>query len=212
MLGLGTGPDPARRHRRRPRASCLAARWGRSAAIGPEPRPGHRRADPPLDREPSGGSVGCSHAGRSTRSVTPGSPGARSAPGRPASGCSWRRQRVAAAGRAGRGHCWWTHAATARRCTASSSGSGRPGNPLGTYPSGGTDRVVLFYGLIAHLLWREFSGSRQREDLGRRRGGRALIQPGVLPRVPEPALVPGHRSAACSTVACYSPRSSPRSA
>ena len=38
---------------------------------------------------------------------------------------------------------------------------GPPGNPLGTYPSGGTDRVVLFYGLIAYLLWREFSGSRR---------------------------------------------------
>jgi PAP2 superfamily len=38
---------------------------------------------------------------------------------------------------------------------------GPPTNPLGTYPSGGTDRVVLFHGLIAHLLWREFSGSRQ---------------------------------------------------
>jgi hypothetical protein len=38
---------------------------------------------------------------------------------------------------------------------------GPPANPLGTYPSGGMDRVVLFYGLIAHMLWREFSGSRQ---------------------------------------------------
>jgi hypothetical protein len=39
---------------------------------------------------------------------------------------------------------------------------GRPGpptSPLGTYPAGGTDRVILFYGLIAHLLWREFSGT-----------------------------------------------------
>ena len=36
---------------------------------------------------------------------------------------------------------------------------GPPTSPLGTYPSGGTDRVVLFYGLIAYLLWREFSGS-----------------------------------------------------
>jgi len=36
---------------------------------------------------------------------------------------------------------------------------GPPGSPGGTYPSGGCDRVVLFYGLIAHLLWREFSGS-----------------------------------------------------
>jgi len=36
---------------------------------------------------------------------------------------------------------------------------GPPTSPLGTYPSGGTDRVVLFYGLIAYLVWREFSGS-----------------------------------------------------
>jgi membrane-associated phospholipid phosphatase len=37
---------------------------------------------------------------------------------------------------------------------------GPPGSPGGTYPSGGCDRVVFFYGLIAHLLWREYSGSR----------------------------------------------------
>ena len=36
---------------------------------------------------------------------------------------------------------------------------GPPGSPGGTYPSGGCDRVVLFYGLIGHLLWREFSGT-----------------------------------------------------
>jgi PAP2 superfamily len=36
---------------------------------------------------------------------------------------------------------------------------GPPGSPGGTYPSGGVDRVVFFYGLIAYLLWREFSGS-----------------------------------------------------
>jgi membrane-associated phospholipid phosphatase len=41
---------------------------------------------------------------------------------------------------------------------------GRPGppdSPGGTYPSGGCDRVVLFYGLIAYLLWREHSGSQR---------------------------------------------------
>jgi membrane-associated phospholipid phosphatase len=37
---------------------------------------------------------------------------------------------------------------------------GPPDSPLGTYPSGGCDRVILFYGLIAYLLWREFSGRR----------------------------------------------------
>ncbi len=36
---------------------------------------------------------------------------------------------------------------------------GPPGSPGGTYPSGGCDRVVLFSGLIAHMLWREYSGS-----------------------------------------------------
>jgi hypothetical protein len=38
---------------------------------------------------------------------------------------------------------------------------GPPSSPLGTYPAGGPDRVVLFYGLIAHMLWREFSGSQR---------------------------------------------------
>jgi membrane-associated phospholipid phosphatase len=37
---------------------------------------------------------------------------------------------------------------------------GPPDSPLGTYPSGGCDRVIVFYGLIAYLLWREFSGQR----------------------------------------------------
>lgn len=37
---------------------------------------------------------------------------------------------------------------------------GPPTSPFGTYPSGGCDRVILFYGLIAYLLWREFSGQR----------------------------------------------------
>ncbi len=39
--------------------------------------------------------------------------------------------------------------------------SGPPASPLATYPSGGCDRVILFYGLIAYLLWREFSGQRR---------------------------------------------------
>ena len=38
---------------------------------------------------------------------------------------------------------------------------GPPDSPLGTYPSGGCDRSVLFSGLIAYLLWREFSGERK---------------------------------------------------
>jgi membrane-associated phospholipid phosphatase len=38
---------------------------------------------------------------------------------------------------------------------------GPPTHPLGTYPAGGVDRVILFSGLIAHLLWHEFSGTEQ---------------------------------------------------
>jgi membrane-associated phospholipid phosphatase len=38
---------------------------------------------------------------------------------------------------------------------------GPPSSPLGTYPSGGCDRVMLFYGLIAYMLWREFSGTQK---------------------------------------------------
>jgi membrane-associated phospholipid phosphatase len=38
---------------------------------------------------------------------------------------------------------------------------GPPISPLGTYPSGGCDRILLFYGLIGYLLWREFSGQRR---------------------------------------------------
>ena len=38
---------------------------------------------------------------------------------------------------------------------------GPPSSPLGTFPSGGCDRVILFYGIIGYLLWREFSGRRQ---------------------------------------------------
>jgi membrane-associated phospholipid phosphatase len=38
---------------------------------------------------------------------------------------------------------------------------GPPGFRHGTFPSGGSERCVAFYGLIAYLLWREFSGSRR---------------------------------------------------
>jgi PAP2 superfamily len=38
---------------------------------------------------------------------------------------------------------------------------GPPGSPGGTFPSGGVDRVILLYGLVAYLLWREFSGQRR---------------------------------------------------
>jgi len=32
---------------------------------------------------------------------------------------------------------------------------------MATFPSGGAERCIIFYGLIAYLLWREFSGSRR---------------------------------------------------
>jgi membrane-associated phospholipid phosphatase len=38
---------------------------------------------------------------------------------------------------------------------------GPPDSPLGTFPSGGCDRIIIFYGLIAYLIWREVSGGRR---------------------------------------------------
>jgi membrane-associated phospholipid phosphatase len=38
---------------------------------------------------------------------------------------------------------------------------GPPDSPLGTFPSGGCDRIVILYGLIAYLIWREVSGTRR---------------------------------------------------
>jgi membrane-associated phospholipid phosphatase len=38
---------------------------------------------------------------------------------------------------------------------------GPPDSPLGTYPSGGVDRTVLFFGIIAYMLWHHFGGSRR---------------------------------------------------
>lgn len=38
---------------------------------------------------------------------------------------------------------------------------GPPDSPFGTYPSGGCDRIFVFYGLIAYLIWREVSGNRR---------------------------------------------------
>src|SRR6266567_2690145 len=32
---------------------------------------------------------------------------------------------------------------------------------LGTFPSGGCDRILVLYGLIAYLIWREVSGTRR---------------------------------------------------
>jgi undecaprenyl-diphosphatase len=37
---------------------------------------------------------------------------------------------------------------------------GPPLFPHGTFPSGGSERTVVFFGLIAYFLWREFSGRR----------------------------------------------------
>jgi membrane-associated phospholipid phosphatase len=38
---------------------------------------------------------------------------------------------------------------------------GPPDSPLGAFPSGGCDRIILLYGLIAYLIWRETSGTRR---------------------------------------------------
>jgi undecaprenyl-diphosphatase len=38
---------------------------------------------------------------------------------------------------------------------------GPPGFVHGVFPSGGSERSVVFYGLVAYLLWREFSGRRR---------------------------------------------------
>ena len=48
--------------------------------------------------------------------------------------------------------------------------AGPPTSPLGTFPSGGCDRCVVCYGLIAYLLWREFSG----------RHGTGMVAAGVV--------------------------------
>jgi membrane-associated phospholipid phosphatase len=37
---------------------------------------------------------------------------------------------------------------------------GPPDSPFGTFPSGGCDRILVFYGLIAYLIWREVSGRK----------------------------------------------------
>ena len=37
---------------------------------------------------------------------------------------------------------------------------GPPGFLHGTFPSGGSERAIVFFGLIAYFLWREFSGRR----------------------------------------------------
>jgi membrane-associated phospholipid phosphatase len=73
-------------------------------------------------------------------------------------GVSWRKQRwlpPAALGLAALVDHYATH-----KLHRTISRLGPPTNPLGTYPAGGPDRIVLFSGLIAYLLWREFSGSR----------------------------------------------------
>lgn len=38
---------------------------------------------------------------------------------------------------------------------------GPPASPTGSFPSGGCDRVIVFYGTIAYLLWRDYSGRRR---------------------------------------------------
>jgi membrane-associated phospholipid phosphatase len=38
---------------------------------------------------------------------------------------------------------------------------GPPDSLGGTFPSGGCDRIIVFYGLIAYLIWREVSGTKR---------------------------------------------------
>ena len=38
---------------------------------------------------------------------------------------------------------------------------GPPAARCGTFPSGGCDRIIVFYGLIAYLIWREVSGTKR---------------------------------------------------
>ena len=49
--------------------------------------------------------------------------------------------------------------ALALRLTVDRAGS--PDSPYGAFPSGGCDRIFVFYGLIAFLIWREVSGSKR---------------------------------------------------
>jgi membrane-associated phospholipid phosphatase len=74
-------------------------------------------------------------------------------------GVSWRRQRWLPPAALGLS-VLVDHYATSR-LHRTIARPGPPINPLGTYPAGGADRIVLFSGLIAYLLWREFSGSRR---------------------------------------------------
>jgi membrane-associated phospholipid phosphatase len=73
-------------------------------------------------------------------------------------GVSWRRQRWLPPAALGVAILVDHYATTKLHRTIRRLGP--PPNPLGTYPAGGPDRIVLFCGLIAYLLWREFSGSR----------------------------------------------------
>ena len=74
-------------------------------------------------------------------------------------GVSWRQQRWLPPATLGAA-LLADHFATGR-LHSTIARPGPPPNPLGTYPAGGPDRIVLFSGLIAYLLWREFSGSRR---------------------------------------------------
>jgi PAP2 superfamily len=74
-------------------------------------------------------------------------------------GVSWRAQRWLPPAALGAAALVDHHATTKLHRTIGRLGP--PPNPLGTYPAGGPDRIVLFCGLIAYLLWREFSGSRR---------------------------------------------------
>jgi hypothetical protein len=74
-------------------------------------------------------------------------------------GMSWRRQRWLPPAALGTAILVDHYATTTLQRTFNRLGP--PINPLGMYPSGGVDRVIVLHGLIAYLLWREFSGSRR---------------------------------------------------
>ena len=86
---------------------------------------------------------------------------------------------------------------------------GPPSSPLGTYPSGGVDRVVYLYGLIAYLLWREFSGTPQGKAWPSARSLPCLSTRRTAGNIPV-STGPATSSAGCSTARSCSRRPLPR--
>ena len=126
--------------------------------LGRPPRCNDRSADLPLHDPPPGPRLGASgwHALRG--SETPGRHGVRRSPPRRC----WQPSGRGSAGGAADGACDRADRRPLRdACDPPRLWPGSPPNsPHGTYPSGGCERVVLFYGLIAYLAWRQASGRR----------------------------------------------------